>query len=221
MEAACIKMFLNCNRSPAEVTVSKTYSAFLTYLARLNEGNTMISSNDQPHMNHAPQSRHELTRRDLGTSTVALHVGSSSTPRDDSNISTPNQASNTSSLEAELVTGSSPFDRQGADENIPSQRMPTRPSHLATTARGFDGTRVASLIRESRGSSSIQTATSHIRSSMMASSQPVSLGNNTMGDQIDQPIPSSQPVSVNNLTFSPRNLRRHNRTSAFLGGLSN
>ena len=236
MEAACINTFLNCNRSAAEVTVSKTYSAFLTYLARLNEGNTMQNSNDQPHMHHTPQSRHEPGHHDLGTSSestgnlptsvlprsdAALNVGISSTPGGVLNVLTPNQASNASSSVDELATGSSPFNRQGAEGSIHSQRTPTRPSPLAITASGSTGTRVSRLIMEHRGSSSMQPATSRIRSSRVALSQPALLGINTSGDHTIQPPPSSQPVIANNPIYSPRNLRRHNRESAFSSGLHN
>ena len=206
----------------------------------------MRTSNDQPHMNHTPRSRHEPGRRDLGTSTeprhssgptgilpttvlqnglprsdAALHVGNSSTPGGILNFSTPNQATNASFSVDESATGSSPFNRQGADESSNSQRTPTRPSPLAITASGSTGTRVSRLIMEHRGSSSIQPATSHIRSSRVVSSQPALLGNTTIEDQIVQPPPSSQPVSANNPPYSPFNLRRHNRTSAFSGGLPN
>ena len=67
----------------------------------------------------------------------------------------------------------------------------------------------------------MQPATNHIRSSRVALSQPPLLGNNTSGDQTIQLPPSSQPVIANNPTYSPRNLRRHNRESAFSGGLHN
>ena len=208
----------------------------ITYLARLNEGNTMQNSNNQPHMHHTPQSRHEPGHRDLGTSSestgnlptsvlprsdAALNVGISSTPGGVLNVLTPNQASNASSSVDELATGSSPFNRQGAEGSIHSQRTPTRPSPLAITASGSTGTRVSRLIMEHRGSSSMQPATSRIRSSRVALSQPALLGINTSGDHTIQPPPSSQPVIANNPIYSPRNLRRHNRESAFSSGLHN